>query len=133
MSQDGRGSSILSGQTVGFITIAVGFAVLISTYATDNFWLIIPVVLIEVGFYGLVIGAFAGMRGDRGPIGGFRWGNDPAYTMFWGSLLVLIGALWLVNDVWPDNIPALISVFLIWIGIAVMLLTRRGATKSRVW
>jgi hypothetical protein len=133
MSQDGRGNNMLSGQTAGFMTIAVGFAVLISTYLTENIWLIIPVVLIEIGFYGLVIGAFAGMRGDKAPIGGFRWGNDPAYTMFWGSLLVLLGALWLVNDVWPDNVPALISVFLIWIGIAVMLLTRKGVAKAKVW
>ncbi len=133
MSQDGRASSILSGQTAGFVTIAVGFAILISSYVTNNPWLIIPVVLIEIGFYGLVIGAFAGMRGERAPIGGFRWGNDPAYTMFWGSLLVLIGALWLVNDVWPNNIPALVSVFLIWIGIAVMLLSRKGAVKTKVW
>ncbi|MDW5564254.1 MAG: hypothetical protein SA339_13650 [Methanomassiliicoccus sp.] len=124
---------MLSGQTAGFMTIAVGFAILISSYLTENIWLIIPVVLIEIGFYGLVIGAFSGLHGDRAPVGAYRWGNDPAYTMFWGSLLVLIGALWLVNDMWPNNIPALISVFLIWIGIAVMLLTRRGAVKAKVW
>ncbi|MBI0582613.1 MAG: hypothetical protein ISF22_00140 [Methanomassiliicoccus sp.] len=133
MSQDGKSSTALSGQTAGFITIAVGFAILISSYVTDNPWLIIPVVLIEVGFYGLVMGAFAGLRGERAPPGGFRWGTDPAYTMFWGSLLVLIGALWLVNDIWPNNIPALAASFLIWIGIAVMILSKKGATKTRVW
>jgi hypothetical protein len=100
---------------------------------TKNIWLVIPVALIEVGFYGLVMGAFGELRGDKGSAGVMRWGTDPAYTMFWGSLLILVGALWLVNDTWPNNLPALASAFLIWFGIAVMLLTRKGATKNKVW
>jgi hypothetical protein len=132
MSQDGK-KSALSGQTAGFITIAVGFAILVSSYLTSNFWLVIPVVLIEIGFYGLVIGAFGEMRGEKGQPGAARWGTDPGYTMFWGSLLVLVGALWLVNDMWPDNVPALAAAFLIWFGIAVMLLTRKSPTRAKVW
>jgi hypothetical protein len=133
MSQDGKTSSVMSGQTAGFVTIAVGFAILIASYLTNDFWLVIPVVLIEIGFYGLVMGAFGEMRGDHSPAGSSRWGTDPAYTMFWGSLLVLVGALWLVNYNWPENLPALAAAFLIWFGIAVMLLTRKGTVKARVW
>lgn len=133
MSQDGKINTTLTGQTVGFVTIAVGFAIIIATYMTDNFWLIIPVTLIEVGFYGLAMGAFGELRGSPTGAGGFRWGNDPAYTMFWGSLLVLIGTLWLVNVAWPNNLPALAAAFLIWFGVAVMLLSRKGTTKARVW
>ncbi len=133
MSQDGRTSVGLSGQTVGFVTIAVGFAIIVAYYMTDSFLLIIPVTLIEVGFYGLAMGAFGEVRGSHSGVGGSRWGTDPAYTMFWGSLLVLVGALWLVNVAWPNNLPALAAAFMIWFGVAVMLLTRKGTTKAQVW
>jgi hypothetical protein len=133
MSQDGKTNYGISGQTAGFLTIAIGFAILVSSYMTKNFWLVIPVALIEVGFYGLAMGAFGELRGVKSPTGGYRWGTDPAYTMFWGSLLVLVGALWLVNDTWPNNIPALAAAFLIWFGIAVMMLTRKGTSKAKVW
>ena len=133
MSQDGKTEYGISGQTAGFVTIAVGFAIMIASYMTKNFWLVIPVALIEVGFYGLAMGTFGELRGNRSQMGGYRWGNDPAYTMFWGSLLVLVGALWLVNDSWPNNIPALSAALLIWFGVAVMLLTRKGESRPRVW
>ncbi|NLT38701.1 MAG: hypothetical protein GXX95_11195 [Methanomassiliicoccus sp.] len=118
---------------MGFVTIAVGFAIIVAYYMTDSFLLIIPVTLIEVGFYGLAMGAFGELRGSRSSAGGIKWGTDPAYTMFWGSLLVLVGTLWLVNVAWPNNLPALAAAFLIWFGVAVMLLTRKGASKVQVW
>lgn len=118
---------------MGFVTIAIGFAILVASYMTKDFLLVIPVALIEVGFYGLATGAFGELRGQKASPGAFRWGTDPAYTMFWGSLLVLVGALWLVNYTWPNNVPALASAFLIWFGIAVMILTRKKENRTRVW
>ena len=131
MSQDGK-SGFISGQTAGFVTIAIGFAVLIANYLTNNWILVVPVALIEVGIYGMSLGAFGEFRGKQAN-GQSRWGTDPGFTIFWGSLVAVVGALWLVNAAWPNNIPALASVFMVWLGIAVMMLTRRKNTNSRIW
>ncbi len=129
MSQDGRDIGI-SGQTAGFITIAVGFAILIAGYMTKDWLLVIPVAMIEVGIYGIALGAFGEAHGTGKAS---KWGTNPSYTMFWGSLIALIGALWLVNNAYPNNLPALMSAFLIWFGIAVMMLSRNKDARPKIW
>ncbi len=62
-----------------------------------------------------------------------KWGNDPAYTMFWGSLIAMLGLMWIANDAWPNNIPALLSAFLIWFGVATMMITRKRDSRPKLW
>jgi hypothetical protein len=137
MSQDGREYGI-SGQTVGFITIAVGFAIILAWFLTRNvndgavthdWFVVIPIALLECGLYGVVLGAFGEMRGKQGS----KWGTDPVYTMFWGSLIAVIGALWLIGMAYPNDLPVLIAGFFIWIGVAMMMITRKRDTRPRLW
>ncbi len=61
MSQDGRDIGI-SGQTIGFMTIAIGFAIIVAGYmnASKDWLLVIPIVLIECGVYGIALGCSPG-------------------------------------------------------------------------
>ncbi len=120
----------MGGQTAGFVLIAIGFAVIAAIFAGNNWLLVIPIVMIEGGIYGISLGL---LNASRGPGAGPKWGTDPAYTMFWGSLLGILGVLWLVNDAYPNNLPALLSGFLIWLGLAVMLITRKKTARARLW
>lgn len=139
MSQDGKtfknnANFALDGQTVGVITIAIGFAVLIGAYLIPrtNLWLIIPLIMLEVGIYGLGISMFSQLRGSSTS---GRWGNDSTYTAFWSSLIIVLGVMWVVYDYLRDVdlVPAFVAVFLFYFGITVMLLNRNKTTRSRVW
>ncbi len=129
MSADGK-ETLLGGQTAGFVLIAIGFAVIAAIFAGNTWLLVIPIVMIEGGVYGIALGL---LYASRGPAAGPKWGTDPAYTMFWGSLLGILGVLWLVNDAYPNNLPALAAGFLIWLGLAVMLITKKKTARARLW
>lgn len=136
MSQDGKtfSASSIDGQAVGIITIAIGFAVLIAFYAVrENIYLMIPVIMLEIGIYGMALGAFSQLRGAR-PTG--RWGNDPVYSLFWGSMIAVIGGMWLIYDrLFADlnALPAFVAVFLFFFGATMLLMNRNKGVKSRVW
>ena len=138
MSQDGKTFSVnaIKGQSVGVVTIAIGFAVLISAYLIprNNLWLIIPMIMLEVGLYGLGIALFAQLRGTSNA---GRWGSDSRYTMFWSSMVTVLGVMWLVYDQLgvdkANYIPAFVAVFLFYFGITAMLMNRNKSAKSKVW
>lgn len=138
MSQDGKtfdSTNAISGQNIGIVTIAIGFAVLIGAYLIPrtNLWLIIPLIMLEVGIYGMGIAFFSQLRGGSA---NSRWGNDAHFTMFWSSLVIVVGVMWVVYDQLRnvDLVPAFIAVFLFYFGVTVMLLNRNGGNvKSKVW
>jgi hypothetical protein len=39
----------------------------------------------------------------------------------WGGVMVMLGSLLLLNDVFPNNVPVLIAVFLIFTGAIAIL------------
>jgi hypothetical protein len=137
MSQDGKtlNMSSINGQSLGVVVIAIGFAVLIAAYVVrDNLLLMIPMVMLEVGIYGLGISFFAQLRGTSSS---GRWGNDAHYTLFWSSIVTVIGIMWLVYSQLGKNAidyaPAFIAVFLFYFGITFMLMNRNKSAKTKVW
>jgi|GEM_PF-1675271 len=136
MSQDGKTFSVnsIDGQAVGILTIAIGFAVLIAFYAVrESIYLMIPVIMLEIGIYGMALGAFSQLRGARTA---GRWGNDPTYSLFWGSMIAVIGAMWLIYDrVFADinALPAFVAVFLFYFGGTMLLMNRSKGARPRVW
>jgi len=135
MSQDGKTFDFknIDGQTVGVITIAVGFAMLIAFYVVkESIYLMIPVIMLEIGIYGMALGAFSYLRGSRTS---GRWGNDTVYSLFWGSMIAVIGSMWIVYDrlATIDALPAFIAVFLFYFGITMLVLGRNKSARPRVW
>jgi hypothetical protein len=41
--------------------------------------------------------------------------------LLWGGVMVVLGGLLLINDVFPNNVPVLIAVFLIFTGAIAIL------------
>ena len=135
MSQDGRTFYLrnINGQSVGILTIAIGFAILIAFYVVrENIYLMIPVIMLEIGVYGMALGAFSYLRGPRTA---GRWGNDVAYSLFWGSMIAVIGAMWIVYDRFAniEALPAFIAAFLFYFGAAMLILNRDRTVRSRAW
>ncbi|HHT74817.1 MAG: hypothetical protein ACOX80_07415 [Methanomassiliicoccaceae archaeon] len=135
MSQDGKTFNLrnIDGQTVGIVTIALGFALLIAFYVVrESIYLMIPVIMLEIGIYGMALGAFSYLRGPRTS---GRWGNDSVYSLFWGSMIAVIGGMWIAYDRLADAyaLPAFIAAFLFYFGATMLILNRNKTVKSRVW
>lgn len=135
MSQDGKTLDVsnINGQTVGVVTIAVGFALLIAFYAVkESIYLMIPVIMLEIGIYGMALGAFSQLRGTRTS---GRWGNDNTYSLFWGSMVAVLGAMWIVYDRFAgiDALPAFVAVFLFYFGATMLIMNRNKIARPRVW
>jgi hypothetical protein len=137
MSQDGKTFNVnaLNSQSLGIVVIAIGFAILIAAYVVkDNILLMVPMVMLEVGIYGLGISFFAQLRGTSNS---GRWGNDAHYTLFWSSIVTVIGVMWLVYDRLGEDAagyaPAFIAVFLFYFGITFMLMNRNKSAKTKTW
>lgn len=135
MSQDGKTFDLrkIDGQSVGVITIALGFAMLIAFYVvSESIYLMIPVIMLEIGIYGMALGVFSYLRGARTS---GRWGNDSVYSLFWGSMIAVIGGMWIVYDRFADitALPAFVAVFLFYFGATMLILNRNKSVRSRVW
>jgi len=116
--QEVRRSSYL-GVTFGVFFIALAIAILIGILLND--WILfIPILLIEMGIYGIVIGSMARRRGETRGYGGI---SDASYFIFWSSLFTLIGLFWLINDVFPGIALYLILIILIFFGAAIILIS----------
>jgi hypothetical protein len=103
-----------TGLAVGFVLIAAAVAILIG-WATGNWFYLLPVFLLELGAFLLVLGAVSGKaQGHQGR----SW---TLYVFLWGGVMVMLGALLLLNDVFPNNVPVLIAVFLIFSGAIAIL------------
>ena len=97
--------------------IAFAVAVLIAWWAAD-WWLVIPVFMVEAGVFYLVLGIVISPKEAGIP----RQKMDAYYYAFWGGTLGLLGAIWLLNRQYPGNVPLLVVLFIVWLGgIAVVL------------
>lgn len=112
--------------TFGFLVIAFAVSMLVA-WMLEDWWLFIPLVLILAGGWWAVIGLL--MRPGEGARGSGL--GAMSYFVFWGATLVLLGAIWLLNDLYPGNAIALVALFLIWIGamavgLSLVRLRRQG-------
>jgi len=106
--------------SAGFVLIAVAIAILLAWYIGD--WvLFIPIVLIEWGGYGVVLGAVVGMSAKASGAAHAASG----YYALWGSLLLVIGLMWFANDLYPGNLPILAAAFIVWLAVVIIVLARR--------
>ena len=108
-----RGGS-QTGLTVGFVLIAAAVAILVG-WATENWFYLVPLFLLELGAFVLVLGAITKKPQDHQ---GRSWA---VYMFLWGGVLVILGSLLLLNDLFPNNFPVLIAVFLIFLGVIAIL------------
>jgi hypothetical protein len=106
--------------SAGFVLIAVAVAILLAWFLGD--WvLFVPIVLIEWGGFGLVFGAMVGRSSEaRG-----ESRSASGYYILWSSLLLVIGLMWVANDLYPGNLPFLVAVFIIWLAVMIIALARR--------
>jgi len=117
---DGSRSYNSFGIRAAAVLISLAVAILIS-YALNNWWLFLPVILLEMGMIVLVLGIFAGR-----PAPGMPWTKSPSnYYLFWGNMLTAIGALLILNTFLPDNVIILIMVFLIWMAVFALVFSIR--------
>jgi hypothetical protein len=108
----GEGSH--AGLTVGFVLIAAAVAILVG-WATNNWFYLVPIFLLELGVFVLVLGALSKTSQDRQ---GRSW---MMYMFLWGGVMVMLGALLLLDNFFPGNVPVLIAVFLIFSGAIAIL------------
>jgi hypothetical protein len=111
-SRVGGGSR--TGLTVGFVLIAAAVAILIA-WVTANWFYLVPIFLMELGVFVLLLGGVSAKSQDRQ---GRSW---MIYMFLWGGVMVMLGSLLLLNDIFPDNVPVLIAVFLIFTGAIAIL------------
>jgi len=106
--------------SAGVVLVAVAIAILVAWYLGD--WvLVVPLVLIEWGAYGVILGAVVGKSSRTSGAAHAASG----YYALWGSLLLVIGLMWFANDLYPGNFPVLVAVFIIWLAITIVVLARR--------
>ncbi len=103
-----------TGLTVGFVLIAAAIAILVG-WATNNWFYLVPVFLLELGAFVVVLGTVSKKSQDQQ---GRSW---MMYMFLWGGVMVMLGALLLLNDFFPGNVPVLIAVFLIFSGVIAIL------------
>lgn len=112
-----------AGTSAAAILLSVAIAILIS-YALNNWWLFVPLILLEIGIYVLIIGVALGR-----PAPGMPWTkSDSNYYLFWGNLLAMIGALLILNSFFPGNVIILVVVFLIWFAAFALIFSMRKKT-----
>lgn len=118
MMQEVRRQSYL-GISFGVFFIALAAAILIGIIIND--WILfIPILLIEMGVYGILVGNMARSRGESRGYGGI---SDASYFIFWSSLFTLIGLFWLINDALPGVALYLMLIILIFFGVAIILIS----------
>jgi len=116
MMQEIRRPSYL-GVTFGVFFIVLAIAILLGIIIND--WILfIPILLIMMGIYGIVMGFTSRSRGEVRGYGGM---SDAAFFIFWGFLVLIIGAFWLINDVVPGIALYLMLLILVFLGIAMIL------------
>ena len=108
----GRTRSNYESFTVAYVLFSFAIALLIARLL-DEWILIIPVFLIEVGIGYLVLGfVIRPAELHKRPVM-----RDAYYYVLWGSISALIGFEWLINRQYPGNVPLLIALFIIWMGV----------------
>jgi hypothetical protein len=99
----------LTALTTGYMFISLAVSILVAV-AANKIWYIIPVFILLVGGYVTFLGTL-----PRPMVRGTP--STRVYLMAWGVILVAVGAILIVNDVFPNNLALLIAVFLIIVGL----------------
>jgi apolipoprotein N-acyltransferase len=108
----GRTRSNYESFTVAYVLFSFAIALLIA-WVIEDWILFIPVFLIEVGIGYLVLGfVIRPAELHKRPVM-----RDAYYYVLWGSISALIGFEWLINRQYPGNVPLLVALFIIWMGV----------------
>jgi hypothetical protein len=108
----GRARSNYESFTVAYVLFSFAIALLVG-WALADWILLVPVFLIEVGIGYLVLGfVIRPAEMHKRPVM-----RDAYYYVLWGSVSALIGLEWLINRQYPGNVPLLIALFIIWMGV----------------
>ena len=117
---DGNRRFNSSGISAAAVLLSVAVAIIISL-ALNDWWLLVPVILLEMGVFVLILGLSIGR-----PSQGMPWTkSDSNYYLFWGNLMAMIGGLLIVNTIFPGNVIFLIVVLLVWLAIFALLFSMR--------
>jgi len=103
--------------SVGYLIIAFAISIAIA-WALADWILVIPVFLLEAGVFYAVLGIYTRQR-EQDP----KAASSSSYIMFWGGTIALVGAIWLLNRQYPGNVPLLIVLFLVWVGLFAIVLS----------
>lgn len=108
----GRTRSNFESYTVAYAFFAFAIALLLA-WGFGDWILFIPIFLVEIGVGFLALGFFIhpGEQHKRPVM------RDAYYFIIWGSISSLIGIEWLINRQFPGNVPLLIALFVIWMGV----------------
>ncbi len=109
MPTEGRGS-YRAGLAFGYLAICAAVAILVAWYL-DVWWYFFPIMMIAGGVYLLVISTMASRIATP------KGGSYVVYLLIWGGLLLILGVMWIVNDLYPGNAIFLVVLFLVFIGV----------------
>jgi surface polysaccharide O-acyltransferase-like enzyme len=110
--------------SVGYLIIAFAVSIAIAWSLAD--WiLVVPVFLLEAGVFYAVLGVYMRQR-EQDP----KAASSSSYTVFWGGTIALVGAMWLLNRQYPGNVPLLVVLFLVWVGLFAIVLAIPRLRKS---
>jgi apolipoprotein N-acyltransferase len=102
--------------SVGYLIIAFAVSIAIA-WALADWILVIPIFLLEAGIFYAVLGVYT-RRKEQEP----KAASSSSYIIFWGGTIALVGAIWLLNRQYPGNVPLLIVLFLVWVGLFAIVL-----------
>lgn len=110
--------------SVGYLIIAFAVSIAVAWSLAD--WiLVVPVFLLEAGVFYAVLGVYMRQR-EQDP----KAASSSSYTVFWGGTIALVGAMWLLNRQYPGNVPLLVVLFLVWVGLFAIVLAIPRLRKS---
>jgi hypothetical protein len=117
---DGNRRFNSSGISAAAVLLSLAVAIIVSL-ALNNWWLLVPVILLEMGVFVLILGLSIGR-----PSQGLPWTkSDSNYYLFWGNLMAMIGVLLIINTFFPGNVIVLIVVLLVWLAVFALLFSTR--------
>ena len=116
---DGNRRFNKAGLNAAAALISVAVAIVVS-FALNNWWVFIPVLLLEVGLFLLVLGLSLGRPGPGCP------GRGPTRTTTCsGQSADSDRGLSVLNTFIPGNVVILVVVFLIWMASALLFSIRK--------
>jgi hypothetical protein len=103
--------------SVGYLIIAFAISIAIA-WTLEDWVLVVPVFLLEAGVFYAVLGIYTRQREQDS-----KAASSSSYMIFWGGTIALVGAIWLLNRQYPRNVPLLIVLFLVWVGLFAIVLS----------
>jgi hypothetical protein len=114
------------GLTAGASFIIMALAILVA-WSSGDWWLLIPMLLLCFGIFGIFMGALMSTADQRKGFGV----SDSAYTLVWGCLLTILGIAWFINGYLPDSLPLILALILIFIGGAILAISLTKKRKTQ--